>query len=107
MQTVKALKALPGRQEGSVFSVDEASAKVLKERGDVVLVTAEAAPEAGGVFVRTTTRRSGAAVTQVAEADYPEAGKARKGKSGDAAGETGEAPTQEPDPTPPATKTLK
>lgn len=70
MQTVKALKPLPGRQEGSVFSVDEDSAKVLQERGDVEFV--DDAAESGGVFVRSTTRRSGAAVTQVAAADYPE-----------------------------------
>lgn len=70
MQTVKALKPLPGRQEGSVFSVDEDSAKVLQERGEVEFV--DDATESGGVFVRSTTRRSGAAVTQVAAADYPE-----------------------------------
>ncbi|KLI05790.1 hypothetical protein [Mycolicibacterium senegalense] len=68
MQTVKALKALPGRQEGSVFSVDESSAKVLKERGDVEFV--EGTIESGGLFVRSTARSG--AVTQVAEADYPE-----------------------------------
>ena len=68
MQTVKALKALPGRQEGSVFSVDESSAKVLQERGDVEFV--EGTIESGGLFVRSTARSG--AVTQVAEADYPE-----------------------------------
>lgn len=68
MQTVKAINALPGRQEGAVFSVDEASAKVLKERGDVEFVEDDA--KSGGLFVRSTTRSG--AVTQVAEADYPE-----------------------------------
>jgi hypothetical protein len=71
VQTVKAVKALAGYQEGDVFSVDEGSAAVLKERGDVEFVTDEA-PEAGGLGVRATTRRSGVAITQVAEADYPE-----------------------------------
>ncbi|MCT7372690.1 hypothetical protein [Mycolicibacterium llatzerense] len=70
MQTVKALIALPGRQEGSVFQVDEDSAKVLAERGHVELV--DEAGESGGLFTTASTRRSGAAVTQVAAADYPE-----------------------------------
>ena len=69
MQTVKAVKPLPGRHEGAVFTVDEASAAVLKERGDVEFV--DDTPESGGLFVRSTAR-SGASVTQVAEADYPE-----------------------------------
>lgn len=73
MQTVKATKALAGYQEGEVFSVDEISAAVLKDRGDVEFVD-DAAPEAGGLGVRTTSRRSGTAITQVAEADYPESG---------------------------------
>ncbi|WP_095533814.1 hypothetical protein [Mycobacterium aquaticum] len=85
MQTVKAKKALPGRQEGSVFKVDEASAKVLKERGDVEFVDETA--ESDGLFVPSTTRRSGAAVTQVAPADYPEqvVGEPAEGQEGDAA----------------------
>ncbi|QEA10781.1 hypothetical protein [Mycobacterium phage Weirdo19] len=70
MQTVKALKALPGRAEGAVFDVDEASATVLKERGDVEFVKESAA--SGGVFTRTGTGRGNLAVTQVAPADYPE-----------------------------------
>ncbi len=69
MKTVKATKALPGRAEGSVFQVDEASAAVLKERGVVELV--EEGTEAGGVFTRTGTGRGNLAVTQVAAADYP------------------------------------
>lgn len=70
MQTVKALIALPGRQEGSVFQVDDDSATVLVERGHVELV--DEAGESGGLFTTSSTRRSGAAVTQVVAADYPE-----------------------------------
>ncbi len=70
MQTVKAIIALPGRQEGSVFQVDEDSAKVLVERGHVELV--DESGESGGLFTTASTRRSGAAVTQVVAADYPE-----------------------------------
>lgn len=83
MQTVKATKALPGRQEGSVFSVDEASAKVLKERGVVEFVKDPA--ESGGLFVRSTTRSG--AVTQVAEADYPQqiVGEPAEGETGERA----------------------
>ncbi|GJJ23736.1 hypothetical protein [Mycolicibacterium mageritense] len=85
MQTVKAIKALPGRQEGAVFQVDEVSAEALRERGDVEFV--DEAPEAGGLFTRNTTRRSGAAVTQVAAADYPEqvVGEPAEGQEGEAA----------------------
>ncbi|MDM2446220.1 hypothetical protein PP556_14495 [Mycobacteroides abscessus] len=83
MQTVKALKALPGRQEGSVFSVDESSAKALQERGDVEFV--EGSIESGGLFVRSTARSG--AVTQVAEADYPEqvVGEPAEGEEGERA----------------------
>lgn len=88
MQTVKAIKALPGRQEGSVFKLDENSARVHKERGNVEFVDDDEAPEAGGMFVRTTTRRSGAAVTQVAAADYPETGDTDE--SGEAEGQVTE-----------------
>ncbi|OCB46708.1 hypothetical protein A5721_10985 [Mycobacterium vulneris] len=93
MQTVKAIKALPGRQEGAVFSVDEASAKVLKERGDVEFVEDDA--KSGGLFVRSTTRSG--AVTQVAEADYPEqiVGEPAEGQTGDR-GEVVDAATGEP-----------
>ncbi|WP_319456867.1 MULTISPECIES: hypothetical protein [unclassified Mycobacterium] len=85
MQTVKAVKAMPGRQEGSVFQLDENSAKVHKERGNVEFVDDDA-PEAGGVFVRAKTRLSGAAVTQVAAADYPEqvVGEPAEGEQGEA-----------------------
>ncbi|WP_061003579.1 hypothetical protein [Mycolicibacterium mucogenicum] len=87
MQTVKALIALPGRQEGSVFQVDDDSATVLVERGHVELV--DEAGESGGLFTTSSTRRSGAAVTQVVAADYPEQVEGERVADGEA-GETGE-----------------
>ncbi|MCG5431239.1 hypothetical protein LV457_02905 [Mycobacterium sp. MYCO198283] len=69
MQTVKAKKALPGYTEGSVFQVDENSAAVLKERGDVEFVEDSALTAAGGAFNVNTSRNG--AVTQLVEADPP------------------------------------
>lgn len=71
MQRVKALKALPGRQEGTVFSLDENSAAYHREAGDVEFVDDTEAPEAGGLFVQTGVGHGNMAVTQVAPADYP------------------------------------
>lgn len=89
MQTVKALIALPGRQEGSVFQVDDDSATVLVERGHVELV--DEAGESGGLFTTSSTRRSGAAVTQVVAADYPEQSQVEgEPVADDADGEAGE-----------------
>lgn len=68
MQTVKAIKALPGYREGEVFSVDEDSAKVLKDRGDVELV--DETDTADGTFA--PTGRGNMSVVQVVGADYPE-----------------------------------
>lgn len=105
MQTVKALIALPGRQEGSVFQVDEDSAKVLAERGHVELV--DESGESGGLFTTASTRRSGAAVTQVAAADYPEQPHVEgepvdddaEGEAGEVTGGDGVAHTELPAPT--------
>ena len=94
MKTIKALKALPGHAEGSIFDVDEDSAASLIER-ELAAAVDEAPEAAGGPFTIADARGS-MTIVEVAGADYPEQPTPAEQPADDAAEEQSSPSNTEP-----------